>query len=562
MVILPFFAFLAGIVTILSPCILPVLPIVLSGSIGGRRRPLGIITGFTGSFALFTLLLSSLVQWLGIPPDSLRIAAVLIMVLFGSVLVFPLIQQKFEILVSGFIKTGKTRTNTGFSGGLLVGAGLGVVWTPCVGPIIASVITLAVSRQIDGGAVVIILAYAAGTAIPMLALMTGGRKLISRFPKLSANTERIQRGFGVVMIAAALSIGFGLDRKFQQAVLEIFPRYGSGLTALEQTESVQKALQDRKGEETGEKGLDPRNPPEKGQLGDFGPAPPILTEGQWFNSSPLTMEELKGKVVLIDFWTYSCVNCVRTLPYLKSWYESYKDQGLVILGVHSPEFAFERDPENLQRAIEDLGVTWPVVQDNSFAQWSAYNNLFWPAHFFIDARGNIRYFQFGEGEYQTAEQVIRMLLIESGQTLTLKSAGKEWEGISSSTPETYLGYGRRTGFLTEDSNGPEQREFSLSREPENGEWGLEGVWSIQRNSIESSGTGNLTLGFEAKDVFLVIEPVSKDGKITVYLDGVKQKTIEIDESRMYQLVDMGSPGDHILKLEIEGTMRFYAFTFG
>ena len=562
MLILPFFAFLAGIVTILSPCILPVLPIVLSGSIGGKRRPLGIITGFTGSFALFTLLLSTLVQWLGIPPDSLRIAAVVLMVIFGSVLVFPRIQQKFEIAASRLIRTQSNRENTGFTGGLLIGTGLGIVWTPCVGPIIASVITLAVSHQVDGGAVAIILSYSLGTTIPMLALMKGGRKLISRFPKLSANTGRIQRGFGVVMIAAAFSIGFGLDRQFQSAVLEIFPRYGSGLTFLEQTESVQKALQNRKGDAPGEKAVDPHNPPENGQLGGYGPAPPILTEGEWFNSPPLTMEELKGKVVLIDFWTYSCVNCVRTLPYLRSWYETYKDQGLVIIGVHSPEFAFERDPENLKQAIEDLNVTWPVVQDNSFAQWSAYNNLFWPAHFFIDAEGNIRYFHFGEGEYQTAEQVIRLLLTEAGRTLTLKSAGNDWMGIRSNTPETYLGYGRRSGFLNENSKGPEKRDFSLPHNPENGEWGLEGFWSIQRNSIESSGSGALTLGFDAKDVFLVIEPVSNDGNVTVFLDGERQKTIEIKESRMYQLVDLNSPGEHILKLEIEGTIRFYAFTFG
>ena len=561
MLILPIFAFLSGIVTILSPCILPVLPIVLSGSVGGKRKPTGIVVGFIGSFSVFTLLLSTLVQVLQIPPGTLRLAAVAVITVFGLVLLFPFLQLQFEKIASRLIRQREQKNRTGFAGGLAIGTSLGLIWTPCVGPIIASVISLAISQQVDGGAFAIILAYAAGTAIPMFAIMKGGRRLIQRFPGLTRNTGKIQRGFGIVMIIAGLTIGFGLDRQLQTKILEIFPGYGSGLTSFEQTEAVQNALQARSVHD--KKELSWQAPPHNGELADYGPAPEILTDGEWFNTAPLTMEELKGKVVVVDFWTYSCINCIRTLPYLKSWYETYKNQGLVILGIHSPEFAFEQNPANVQKAIADLGVTWPVVLDNSFAQWRAYDNRFWPAHYFIDAKGTIRYFHFGEGEYDTGEQIIRQLLAEAGKFVSGKAVSGEWQGISSNTPETYLGYARSKGFLSGGvlSTG-KQQQYSIPEVPKNGEWGLEGRWTVNRHNIESVNSGALELGYEAKNVFLVIEPVLENGSVTVFLDGREEKTIHPDSSRMYQLIERNEPGPHLLRLEVEGTIRLYAFTFG
>ncbi len=561
MLILPFFAFLSGIVTILSPCILPVLPIVLSGSVGGKRKPLGIIAGFIGSFSLFTLLLSSLVSWLGIPPNALRFVAVIIISLFGLTLLLPELQKKYEMFTSGLIKHRDNSRKSGFSGGFAIGASLGLIWTPCVGPILASVITLAVSRQADGGAFLIMLAYAAGTSIPMLGIMSGGRKLINRFPGLSGNTAKIQRGFGVIMLTAALAIGFGWDRRFQTSVLEIFPGYGAGLTRLENTEAVQNALNTRR--DPGESSeLNWSEPPEKGRLEFYGKAPDLIAAGPWFNSVPLTMEELKGKVVVVDFWTYSCINCVRTLPYLKTWYDTYKDDGLVIIGVHSPEFAFERDPGNVQKAMQDLNVTWPVALDNDFRQWSSYNNRFWPAHYFIDVQGNIRYFHFGEGEYETGEEVIRKLLKEGGLDAGEASGATDPETMTGQTPETYLGYGRTEGFLSGEAAYAADKEFSIPGIPGNGEWGLEGLWTFRRNYIESSAQGSLELGFNAKDVFLVIEPLEKSTRIRIFLDNRETGQIEPDTSRMYQLIKLEKSGSHLLRLEVEGKVRFYAFTFG
>lgn len=245
MMVLSFFAFLSGIVTILSPCILPVLPIILSGSVGGKRKPLGVVLGFIFSFSLFTLLLSTLVQALSVPPDTLRAVAVAVIIIFGAVLVIPPLQKGFELLASRAVSRTKNKQHSGFGGGLLVGSSLGMLWTPCVGPIMASVISLAVSQQVDGGSVVIVLAYSAGTSIPMFGIMAGGRKLLNRFPKLTANTGKIQRVFGVIMIVAGLSIAAGADRSFQTMILEAFPNYGSGLTSFEENDLIKRALDKR-----------------------------------------------------------------------------------------------------------------------------------------------------------------------------------------------------------------------------------------------------------------------------------------------------------------------------
>ncbi len=563
--ILAFFAFLSGIVTILSPCILPVLPIILSGSLGGKRKPLGVVTGFVFSFSLFTLILSTLVQNLKIPPDTLRLTAVIIIVVFGLILFIPFLQQQFEILASRLVSRKKGSPKNGFGGGLLTGASLGLLWTPCVGPIMASVISLAVSQQVDGGAVLIITAYSLGTALPMLAVMLGGRKILTRFPKLSSRTALIQRVFGAIMIIAGLSVGFGLDRKFQSAVLTAFPNYGSGLTSIENSRLVSEALNKRT-----ELSID--NEPSNGKLENYGPAPEIITDGRWFNTEePLTMAGLKGRVVLIDFWTYSCVNCVRTLPYLRAWHEAYADEGLVIIGVHSPEFAFERDAGNLQQAISDLEVLWPVVQDNSFGQWRAYSNRYWPAHYFIDAEGNIRYFHFGEGEYETSEQVIRELLREAGHKTTTRSATVKQIEVESSTPELYLGYRRASGFLSESTKlNDSAASYSFSSVPGNGEWNLQGRWVIRKDFIETEANGSLELGFNAGNVYLVIEPVSENSSVKVLIDGIpaagttdsESGVIYPDKSRLYHLAELTEAGPHVLRLVTEGKIRFYAFTFG
>ena len=329
------------------------------------------------------------------------------------------------------------------------------------------------------------------------------------------------------------------------------------------------------------------NRPEGGELSDYGPAPDLVAGGPWFNtgaivtgvagegatgSSPLTMDDLRGKVVVVDFWTYSCVNCVRTVPYLRSWYETYKDQGLVIIGVHTPEFEFEKSSANVRRALGDLGISWPVVQDNDYSQWRAYSNRYWPAHFFIDATGRVRYYHFGEGGYDVSERVIRELLAEAGATDLVRTAIRPTQGYYAQTPETYLGYGRQEEEslrIAETVQRDVVAEYTASGELSNGEWTLDGRWTISREYVIPDSTGVLELGFNARNVFLVIEPEG-EGSVQVRVDGeVSRDTGDVvngsfspDESRLYQLVGLRRAGEHVLRLEVEGEMRLFAFTFG
>ncbi len=576
MTLLALFAFLAGIVTILSPCILPVLPIVLSGSVGGKRKPLGVVTGFIASFSAFTLLLSALVQTLSIPADALRVVAVIIIITFGLTLAVPRLHTFLEGILSRVVKTGKTQNRNGFAGGILTGMSLGLVWTPCVGPIMASVITLAVSQQIDGGAVLIIASYSLGTSIPMFALMVGGRKLLSRFPRLTSRTAGIQRVFGIIMIAAALMIAVGADRRFQTAVLDLFPQYGAGLTAFESSEPVRKALDEWRGkssdqESSTESPFTWENRPQGAQLSDFGAAPSLIAKGPWINTEvPLDMDSLRGKVVLVDFWTYSCINCVRTIPHLQQWYERYSEEGFVIIGVHSPEFPFERNINNVKKAVEDLGVPWPVVLDNDFSQWHAYNNRYWPAHFFIDAEGRVRYFQFGEGSYGEAEDVIRQLLREAGRSISVRrSSEADLLKYSPRTPEIYLGYTRLEGFLS-TSVMDEESEYTHRQPEEPGTWSLSGSWTFRNDFIELDGSGTLSLAFEGRDIFMVIEPEETGSALSILIDGrkgadtedVQEGVLKPDTSRLYHLASFDEAGEHLISIQVEGHVRFYTFTFG
>ena len=605
MIVLLAFAFVSGVITILSPCILPVLPIVLAGgSSGGKARPFGVISGFVVSFSFFTLALSAIVQALGVPADAMRYVAIALIVLFGAVMLVPRLREAFDVAVSRAVSRGSGRAGglspskprAGFLGGVPVGLSLGLVWTPCVGPIMASVISLALTQKVDGGSVLVTVAYTLGTAIPMLAIMLGGRALIARVPGLSKNAGAIQRVFGVVMILMGVALAFQWDRQVQTAILRAFPSYGSGLTAIENVAPVKSALaartisarpgsgraQDVMASSSGVFSGAPDDSPETGALGDYGSAPRFVAAGPWFNtgtasggipspSAAMDLESLRGKVVLVDFWTYSCINCIRTLPYLKSWYEAYKSKGFVIVGVHTPEFAFEKVSTNVSRAIRDLGVSWPVVQDNDYAQWNAYGNKYWPAHYFIDAKGRIRYWHFGEGSYAETETIIRKLLSEAGTTVNAALVSAPDARLAAITPETYLGYERGKGFASAVDPLPDKAvDYRPARIPGSGEWNLQGKWTITGQYIAPEGSGSLWLGFEAKDVYLVAEPAggrrehrrpigrSARCRHERLSRGNRQTGFE-------QALSHGRPGRRRrprLKLEVKGKVRLFSFTFG
>lgn len=559
MLLLIAFAFLAGVVTVLSPCILPILPIVLSSSIGGENigkgRPIGVITGFILSFTFFTLFLSTIVRLSGISADTLRLFSVIVIAGFGLSLLLPQFQVLVEKLFSRltrFMPTSQVRP--GFGPGLLVGLSVGLLWTPCVGPILASIISLAITGSVTFDAFIITFFYALGTAIPMFLIIIGGQNALRKVPWLLANTGKIQKAFGVVMIITAIGIFYNVDRKFQSFILTTFPQYGVGLTKFEDNDMVKKELERLKKEKENPKttSLESNTSYDLFNVNPRVPAPEIIPGGSWFGSTPLTIKSLRGKVVLIDFWTYTCINCQRTFPYLKAWHEKYSDKGLVIIGVHSPEFEFEKNPENVKKAISDFGLKYSIVQDNNFDTWNAYSNRYWPAKYLIDKDGYIRYTHFGEGAYAETEKVIQDLLKETGQKVDEQiSSIDDQTSTGRLTPETYLGSAR----MDRKSDSPKGLPLHY--------FSLEGDWKTEKEYSQTGKRSSLTLHFYAQKAFLVITPKQAGDKIKVYLDGKLVNTITFDDPRLYDIVKLEEAGEHTLKLEFpnEGTQVF-AFTFG
>lgn len=579
MILLILFAFLAGLVTILSPCILPILPIVLSGSIsGGKRRPLGVVLGFIVSFTFFTLFLTSLVQSLGISANFLRNLSVVVIFLFGLALVVPGFQKLAEVVFAKLSKfTPRANNRNGFSGGFLIGLSIGLLWTPCVGPILGSVISLALSGSVTGSAALITLAYSLGTAIPMLAIVWGGRNLLNKIPWLLTNTVKIQRIFGIMMILTAMAIYFNYDRAFQTYILDKFPSYGTGLTSFEDNIYVNSELKNLKGgDQVSKKDM---GKPMNELLNSQGtPAPELITGGKWFNlatgKQALTLKELRGKVVLVDFWTYTCINCIRTLPYMQDWYAKYADKGLVIIGVHTPEFEFEKSADNVQKAIDDFELKYPIMQDNNYSTWRAYDNHYWPAKYLIDKDGNIRYTHFGEGKYDETEEVIQSLLAEAGSQVDEKIDNPSYS-IDTRTPELYLGYGRM-GYYAEPAQIKKNTKssYTLPEEIAINHFAYGGEWTVEEERAMPEKGGELVLGFDAQNVFLVMRKSDGEGKVKVYLDGevidsnfagedVKNGVVTVEKDRLYSLVKLDSEGQHYLKLEfLDSGVELYAFTFG
>lgn len=554
MLILLLFAFISGLVTIAAPCIWPLLPIVLSSTAtGGHKKPLGITLGIITSFALFTLTLSYIIKIIPFDPDILRLFAVLVIGLLGLSLIIPKLSAILEGWVSrlsGQLPTpGVSQARTpGFISGFITGFFLGLVWSPCAGPILATIATLAATQEVNFQIVLVTIVYVIGVGIPLFIFATLGRGLLTKTSLLSRYTGRIQQIFGVIMILTAFAIFTGYDRILQAKLLDSIPSYSTFLYKLESNPGVQKQLDQLRNNKkdmpkntvfTPAGGMDNPN-----ALPNYGKAPEVVGIFKWLNSEPLTIESLRGKVVLVDFWTYTCINCIRTLPYVTSWYEKYKDKGFVVIGVHTPEFEFEKKTENVQNAIKQYKITYPVAQDNDYLTWKAFNNHYWPAKYLIDAKGNIRYFHFGEGDYDKTEIAIQKLLEEIGMNENMPLVDPyAAKPISKLTPETYLGLTRRQGY---------------------GDiWSLGGTWEERDEYIESKTNSTLDFKFNAAKVFLVVTPATSQDIIKVSVDGKLTQTITADTSKLYTLVELPDTGTHQLHLDFQtpGT-KIYAFTFG
>jgi cytochrome c biogenesis protein CcdA/thiol-disulfide isomerase/thioredoxin len=588
MALLILFGFVAGAATALSPCVLPVLPIALSaGATGGRRRPLGIVAGLAVSFTFATVALVYVLAALGLPNDLLRKLAIAVLIGFGLTLMAPPLAARVEAWLSrlGARAGGPKAGGDGFWSGTLVGLSLGLVYAPCAGPILAGVITVSASQSFSTGRLAVALSYGIGSALALYLLMLGGRRAIAPLAKRGAS---FQIAMGAVMVLVGLAMLGNYDLRFQSAIASDLPSFlVNPSQSIEDTSSAQAALVSLHGGDghgigaraaAGESESKPgASADEPVPLDEYGPAPEFTDTEKWFNTPggrPLTIKGLRGRVVLVDFWTYSCINCIRTLPYLEAWDKRYRKDGLTIVGVHSPEFPFEREAANVEAAIAAEGIHYPVVQDNELGTWSAYENQYWPAEYFIDARGNVRYVHFGEGEYGEKEQVIRELLAEAGDRVGHGMSGAHGlvPSLGVTTPETYLGVARAERFTNPELS-PGLHDFSAPAQVPPNEFALRGRWREEFHSATAAG-GSLDLNFGAKHVYLVLGTVDgRPRRVKVLLDGkpipasaagadVKGGKVTVQGQRLYDLVDLSRVEHHVLTLIPEAGVQGYAFTFG
>lgn len=567
------FAFLSGLVTIAAPCIWPLLPIILSSSIAGgdHRRPLGITIGILISFGILTLTISYLVSFFKFDPEILRYFAVAVLLFLGATMVIPPLTRVVEAFVSRF--AGRFAGGTpgqapvgGFLPGLLTGLSLGVVWTPCAGPILAAIATLAATRAVNLEIVLVTVVYLIGVGIPLFLFAYAGQKFITKSRFLNKYTGTIQKIFGVVMILTALLIATSYDKILQAKLLDAFPGYSQFVVNLESNDAVTKALDRIGGRDSSMLGgsFNPMNDEGDTIFNANSPAPELTGINNWLNSDPLTLESLKGKVVLIDFWTYTCINCIRTLPHVTSWYEKYKDDGLVVIGVHTPEFEFEKDTKNVADALEKYNITYPVAQDNDYKTWRAFSNRYWPAKYLIDKNGTIRYYHFGEGKYDETERAIQLLLEETGRNVPQDFSTMPDESPTVRvSPETYLGSQRMEYLYPNGSTRNGEQAFTLSPNIPVSTFSLGGTWDVQNEYSKSIKDSVLQIRFYAKNVFLVMRPISTEsGTVKVYVDGTLEKTLTIESDALYDLVKNPEYGEHVLRLEFSPGIEVFAFTFG
>jgi cytochrome c biogenesis protein CcdA/thiol-disulfide isomerase/thioredoxin len=557
-VLLAIFALLAGAGTALSPCVLPVLPAVLSASAtGGRRRPLGVVAGLAVTFTVTIVGFATVTGSVGLGTSVLRDLAIGALALFGVVTLVPAIGDRLVAWLSPLARYGPRRLGDGFGSGLVAGGALGFVYAPCAGPILAAVIAVGAA---SGESIVVGAAFAVGSSAVLLALALGGRALLDRVR--GARGARLHRALGAVMIATALAMALQLDVRFQSEIADELPAAVVNPTrALETSAAVRDRLD----------GLRPRSRFAEAAAAAHGAALPVLGRApdftgnqRWFNTrggKPLTLRDLRGRVVLIDFWTYTCINCLRTLPYLTAWDRKYRRHGLTIVGVHSPEFEFERDAGNVEDAVRREEIRYPVAQDNEMATWRAWGNEYWPTKYLVDARGRVRSVHTGEGGYGKTEQEIRLLLAErSGGRIGGRARARDVVAPSQAgTPETYLGYLRAQGFVVPPR--PGTREYPNST-PEPNRFALEGVWTVDEESATAGSRAYIDAAVVARRVYLVLSAPDGPATVRVALDGRLTRIVRVHEQRLYELVDLERPGLHRLQLHVDPGVAAFAFTFG
>lgn len=568
-------SYLAGVLTIVSPCILPVLPFVFARA----ERPFirngfPLLVGMAVTFAGVATLAALGGGWAVRANEAGRWIALAVMAVLGLSLLLPAVGDR---LMRPFVALGswlteraerRSRDEGDVRASLLLGVATGLLWAPCAGPILGLILTGAALQGAGVGTTVLLLAYAAGAATSLaLALLVGGRVFRAMKGALGAG-EWIRRGLGALVLVGVVAIALGLDTG-------LLTRVSAGSTA-----RIEQALLSRigAGVPTNAAPADLANLPVEGVM------PPLTGATTWLNTPPLTTEQLRGKVVVVDFWTYSCINCLRSIPYVKAWAEKYKDQGLVVIGVHTPEFAFEKAEANVRQNVRRLGVTYPVAMDNDFAVWRAFRNQYWPAHYFIDAQGRIRHHHFGEGDYEGSERVIQQLLKEAGVQVDGRKVQVDARGAEVAadfaqvdSPETYVGYARAENFRSPGGLARDTIKTYAAAPLQLNGWSLSGRWRVTREhaDLQDAG-GKVAFRFKARDLHLVMgSGRAGTPRFRVRIDGQApgadagmdidaQGIGRVDGERLYQLVRQAGPvRERTFEIEfLDPGAQVFAFTFG
>lgn len=549
--------YLAGVLTILSPCILPVLPFVFARSQQSfLKNGIPLLLGMSLTFSLFSALAIIGGEWIANANEVGRFLALTLLTVFGLSLIFP---EFSERLLAPLTRLG-SRVGSGTHSSFLIGVSTGLLWAPCAGPILGLVLTGAAAQGDVGTSIGLLLSYSLGAATSLALALVAGNRFLGTLKKFLKVDQTIKKVLGVAVLLGVIAIVFNLDRTVLTQISKL---------STTQIESKLLSFTDRK-------------PKDESTI--IKTLPEISGAVAWINSQPLEKTDLLGKVVLIDFWTYSCINCLRTLPYVKAWAEKYKDNNFVVIGVHTPEFAFEKKLKNVEKAVHDLGLNYPIAVDSDYKIWNAFQNEYWPAHYFIDHTGKIRHFHFGEGSYDKSEKVIQDLIIESGAKLSstevkVSAMGAQAPGlfVEGESPETYLGYWRTQNF----SSTPEiqKDQTALYKAKTNlklNDWAFDGNWLIADEvSTLKKSKGKLKMKFRARDLHLVIGGAQTQFKVTIDgkppgenrgMDIDEQGMGRVDTHRLYQLLrikDEKSISDHLFEIEFFAPeVEVYAFTFG
>jgi cytochrome c biogenesis protein CcdA/thiol-disulfide isomerase/thioredoxin len=564
-------AFLGGFITGVSPCIVPVLPVVVAGgSTGSRRaRPFLIIAGLVLSFSIAELLGSTVLSALDLPQDFLYWLGIAVLLLLALGLLVPPIGYWTE---RPFSRLGASR-HAGSGGGFVLGLSLGLVFVPCAGPVLAAISVAAANHRVSASSLFVTLFYAAGAALPLLVFSVAAQRAATGWRKLRRHLPAVRRLAGGVLAVTTLAIAFGLFDPLQRAV----PGYTSALeNQVEGGSSIASQLQRLSGEHANSYAKNQAEAVNKSArvtksavprtvaLPDLGPAANFTGIVSWLNTPgdrPLTLAQLRGKVVLVDFWTYSCINCQRALPHVEAWYSDYKKDGFVVVGVHTPEVAFEHVLANVRSAVHSLGVGYPVAVDSNYATWDAYNNEYWPADYLIDPRGRVRVYQYGESGYSTMETDIRELLsANGGARLPPRTDVANKTPTQAITQESYLGYNEE-GFAAGESVVPDKAyDYHGPAAVPHNFFAFNGTWTDHSEEATAGTQAEITLSFTANDVYLVM---GGKGKVNVSLDGRPISTLHVEGiPRLYTLFSGEELVTGELRVSVSPGVQAYDFTFG